>query len=55
MDAREFTNMQELIAWVMWPIVQFLLSLLLASSVFTGFYILFARTVNYLTRARGGD
>jgi len=54
MDAREFANLQEAIAWYMWPIVQFLLAILLASSIFVSIYMFFAQTVASLTRARGG-
>jgi hypothetical protein len=54
MDAREFLNLQEAVAWAMWPIVQLLLGLLLAGSVFSGLYLFIARAARYLTRARGG-
>lgn len=51
MDTREFTNLQEALVWVFWPVIQLGLGVLLGSSVLTAVYMLFARMTRWLTRS----
>lgn len=52
MDQREFTNLQEVLVWVIYPIAQFLLGMLLAGTIFTAIFMMFGRAARFLTRAR---
>jgi hypothetical protein len=52
MDEREFTNLQEALIWVIYPIAQLLLGLLLSGSIIGAVFVMFGRAARYLTRAR---
>jgi len=52
MDLREWTNLQEVLVWVFWPIIQLLLGLALGVSFLTGVYMVFARLFSWLTRPK---
>ena len=52
MDEREFANLQEALVWVIYPIAQLLLGLLLSGSIFAAIFMMFGRAARYLTRAR---
>ena len=52
MDSREFVNLQEAVVWVVYPIVQLLLGLMLGTSVITAVVTFFARSSRYMTAVK---
>ncbi len=57
MDLREWINLQEALAWLFWPVVQWITGISIGISFLTGVFMIVARAVRFMTRPiqRGGD